>query len=104
MREVRFVRCCCVDDLNGRVGVECRRYRSHASALLRGTKSALRMREQNKWRKHMWHTYFVQYEDEFFALVLSPPHFLFDQAAPAALGVPCVEHQDDDVGLFDDLV
>jgi hypothetical protein len=46
----------------------------------------------------------VEYKHEALALVLAPADLVLDEARAAALRVTGVEHEEDDVGLFDDLV
>ncbi len=49
-------------------------------------------------------TDFIQYEHQPLRHALPPPDRLLDEPAPAPIRIACVEVEDDDVALVDDLV
>ena len=62
------------------------------------------MSTQARNEKENARTYLVQDEHELLSLAFPSPDLLFDQSTSAALWIPRVEHEDDDVALVDDLV
>ena len=62
------------------------------------------MSTQARNEKENARTYLVQDEHELLSLAFPSPDLLFDKVTLAALWIPRVEHEDDDVALVDDLV
>jgi hypothetical protein len=48
-------------------------------------------------------TYFVEYKHEALSLRFAPAQLLFYQPAATPSRIACVENEEDDVGLIDDL-
>jgi hypothetical protein len=106
-----FDRCCVEEEeaeRKGTVGVECLRWRSHSSALSRGTRSQKKKLVNffffgGRGEKEI-DTNLVQHKHELLPLLLPPPHRLLHEPTPTALGIPRVQHEKDDVALVDHLV